>query len=112
MRLLPALLIAMTAFSNLPARAESDWILTAASKAGCRFYTMKQDFSGRFRNYLVKTEGSACDGLYRGIIFTRMADCEGFRYRSYVPDGQIWTEWDAKIPPGSITQFEIKYICT
>lgn len=110
MRVLAAALIAMTTFPLLPARAAGDWFQYGLSAKQCRYYAMKQDISGRFRNYLSKSEGSTC--RYPGQVFVYMADCEGFRYRSYNQDAKFWTEWYTEIQPGSIAEREIKYICT
>lgn len=110
MRMFAAALVAMAAFPNSPVRAAEDWFQYGIDiKQQCRYYAMKQDVSGRFRNYLSKSEGSTCS--YPGRVFVYMADCEGFRYRTYVQDQKLWTEWYADIPPGSIAQSEIKYIC-
>ena len=110
MRILAAALIAMTTFPLLPARAAGDWFQYGIDAQKCRYYAMKQDVSGRFRNYLSKNEGSTCS--VRGRVFMLMADCKGFRYRFYNQDRKLWNKWYDDIPLGSIVQAEIKYICT
>ena len=114
MRILALALIAMKSFPLLPARAAEGWVRVGSPISGYQWYTLKQDFTGRFRIYLTKSKcsGSGCSNEFTGIVFTMMADCEDFRYRFYDIDRRAWGTWNLEIHIASLTQSTMKYVCT
>jgi hypothetical protein len=112
MRVLAAALTAIVASSPLSVKGADEWIFVDTT-SDCKVYVLKHDLLDRFRNFSTKHEQSSngkCPSFMIGKGSLWMADCEGFRMRTYWKDENKWGEWTT---PSPFTNGEsiVKKIC-
>jgi len=103
-------LIGLATFKCLPPALAEGWIKIGDSDhQRCALYVMPTDFSGRYRNYKSKFDGTGCPAFLSGIM-TERADCQRWTYQDWNEKYSSWRD-PVTVYPNTMGDRGMKLIC-